>query len=67
MDLQSWESELDKISDHSKSSGSVEFLVDGETYFTRFIDTVTSAEHSVHLQTYIFDNDDFAVRIAELL
>ena len=67
MDLQSWESELDRISGHSKSSGNVEFLVDGETYFTRFIDTVTSAEHSVHLQTYIFDNDDFAVRVAELL
>ena len=67
MDLQSWESELDKIARNSESAGSVDFLVDGETFFTRFIDTVTSAEHSVHLQTYIFDNDDFAVRIAELL
>ncbi|MDH3630263.1 MAG: phosphatidylserine/phosphatidylglycerophosphate/cardiolipin synthase family protein [Gammaproteobacteria bacterium] len=67
MDLQIWESELDKISSRSKSTGSVDFLVDGEAFFTRFIDTVTQAEHSVHLQTYIFDNDDFAVRIAELL
>ncbi|MBT8434576.1 MAG: phosphatidylserine/phosphatidylglycerophosphate/cardiolipin synthase family protein [Gammaproteobacteria bacterium] len=67
MDLQSWESELDKISNHSKSTGTVDFLVDGEAFFTRFIDSVTRAEHSVHLQTYIFDNDDFAVRIGELL
>lgn len=67
MDLQIWENELDKISGHSKTTGSLDFLVDGEAFFTRFVDTVTSAEHSVHLQTYIFDNDDFAVRIAELL
>lgn len=67
MDLQSWEVELDSIAGKSKSSGSVDILVDGETFFTRFIDTVTTAEQSVHLQTYIFDNDDYAVRIAELL
>jgi cardiolipin synthase len=67
MDLQSWESELEKIARNSESAGSIDFLVDGETFFTRFVDAVTSAEHSVQLQTYIFDNDDFAVRIAELL
>ena len=67
MDLQSWEDELDKIVGRTKSSGSVDILVDGETFFTRFIDTVTRAKQSVHLQTYIFDNDDYAVRIAELL
>jgi len=67
MDLQLWERDLDKISSRSLSSGSVDILVDGEAFFTRFIDTVTRAEKSVHMQTYIFDNDDYAVRIAELL
>lgn len=67
MDLQLWERDLDKISSSSLSSGNVDILVDGGAFFTRFIDTVTTAEKSVHLQTYIFDNDDYAVKIAELL
>ena len=67
MDLELWERDLDKISRSPLSSGSVDILVDGEAFFTRFIDTVTSAENSVQLQTYIFDNDDYAVKIAELL
>jgi len=67
MDLQLWETELDKIASHPLSSGNVDVLVDGEAYFTRFIDTVSSAEKSVQLQTYIFDNDDYAVKIGELL
>ena len=67
MDLRRWERDLDDIASRPRSSGTVDVLVDGEAFFTRFIDTVTSAKQSVHLQTYIFDNDDYAVRIAELL
>ena len=47
--------------------GTIDFLVDGEEFFPRFIDAVTRAEHSVDLRTYIFDNDDYAERIGELL
>jgi cardiolipin synthase len=43
------------------------FLVDGREFFTRFIDAVTAAKSSLSLRTYIFDNDDYAVRIGELL
>ena len=67
MDLQLWERDLDRISSRPPGSGSVDILVDGDAFFTRFIDTVTTAEESVHMQTYIFDNDDYAVKIAELL
>ena len=67
MDLQLWESKLDKMSNHPQSSGNVEILVDGEAFFTRLIDRVIAAEDSVHLQTYIFDNDDYAVKIGEML
>jgi len=67
MDLQQWERDLDKIASRPRSSGKVDILVDGETFFTRFIDTLTTAEKSVQMQTYIFDNDDYAVKIAELL
>ncbi len=67
MDLQRWERELDRISSRKVSAGEVEFLVDGEAYFTRLIDAVNAARESVHVQTYIFDNDDYAVQIGELL
>lgn len=67
MDLQQWEIDLDKISSRPLSSGSLDVLVDGSAFFTRFIGSVSSARESVHLQTYIFDNDDFALEIADLL
>jgi len=67
MNLQQWESDLDQLTTHDQSSGSIDFLVDGEAFFTRFIDTVSAAKKTVHLQTYIFDNDDYAIQIADLL
>jgi cardiolipin synthase len=67
MDLQQWEADLDKISSRPLSSGSVDVLVDGSAFFPKFIAEVSSARQSVHLQTYIFDNDDFALEIADLL
>jgi cardiolipin synthase len=67
MDLRQWELELDRVGSRPQTSGSVELLVDGEEFFPRFIDSLTIAQESVRLQTYIFDNDDYAVQIGELL
>ena len=67
MDLLQWEDDLDKISGHRKTTGTLDVLVDGEAFFPRFIDAVSAAEKSVQLQTYIFDNDDYAVGIGEML
>jgi phosphatidylserine/phosphatidylglycerophosphate/cardiolipin synthase-like enzyme len=67
MNLQTWESVLDGIASRPRSSGKAEVLVDGETYFTRFIDAVDAASDSIQLQAYIFDNDDYAMTIGELL
>jgi phosphatidylserine/phosphatidylglycerophosphate/cardiolipin synthase-like enzyme len=67
MDLADWEHELDDRLGRPASRGRLRFLVDGEAFFPRFIDMVTSAEESVDLRTYIFDNDDIALEIAELL
>jgi hypothetical protein len=58
MDLDEWESRLDKLTGRQSSKGTIRYLVDGEEFFTRFIDTVTAAESSIALRTYIFDNDD---------
>ena len=67
MDLADWERELDDRLGRPASRGQLNFLVDGEAFFPRFIDTVTSAQESVDLRAYIFDNDDVALEIAELL
>ena len=67
MDLQQWELELERIASRPATSGEIELLVDGEAFFARFIDNVSAASESVRLQTYIFDNDDYAVGIGELL
>ncbi|MDJ0882324.1 MAG: phosphatidylserine/phosphatidylglycerophosphate/cardiolipin synthase family protein [Gammaproteobacteria bacterium] len=67
MNMEQWEMELDKISNRNVSSGSVDILVDGKAYFTRLIESLGMAKESIKLQTYIFDNDDYALQIADLL
>jgi cardiolipin synthase len=66
MDLAQWESELDTIAG-TATRGTVRFLVDGEEFFSRFIEAIRAAEDSIDVRTYIFDNDDFAVEVADLL
>lgn len=46
----------------------VEFFIEGESYYERYLNMIAKAQHSIHLQTYIFQMDDFGktVRI-ELL
>ena len=67
MDLAAWEERLDVLTGRGSSKGTVEMLVDGEAFFTRFIDALGSADSSISLRTYIFDNDDYAARIGRLL
>ena len=67
MDIDEWETQLDTITGRSASKGTIEFLIDGEEYFTRLIDAFTSAQESILIRTYIFDNDDVAESIGRLL
>lgn len=67
MDLEQWETDLDKIVGHKSSTGKIEFLVDGEQYFTRMLESFGEAEESIDIRTYIFDNDDFSVEVADVL
>jgi len=67
MDLDAWEASLDETTGRKSTKGTIDYLVDGEEFFTRLIDALTSAADSIHLRTYIFDNDDFAEKIAGLL
>ena len=67
MDLAQWEKDLDKISGQKASMGHIRFLVGGEEYFSRLLNAIGNAERSIDIRTYIFDNDDYAVYIAEQL
>ena len=67
MDLEKWERELDRITGSQASMGTLSFLVDGEEFFPALTEEINAAEQSIQLRTYIFDNDDVAVQIADLL
>ena len=67
MDLAKWEKDLDRISGRKQTNGTIEFLIDGEEYFGRLQEAIDGAEESIHMRTYIFDNDDYAVQVADAL
>jgi cardiolipin synthase len=67
MDLDAWEDELTRITGHEATRGTIDYLIDGEEFFVRYIDAISTATESVDIRTYIFDNDDFASRIRDLL
>jgi len=67
MDLKAWEQRLDDMTGSKTSYGTLDFLVDGKEFFPRFFNAVEGASRSVHIRTYIFDNDDFAVNVADTL
>jgi len=67
MDHDQWEKDLDRITGRNGSRGTIDFLVDGKEYFDRMLDAVDNAERTIDVRTYIFDNDDFAVTVADHL
>ncbi len=67
MDLAAWEQSLDTLTGSRQSAGRVNYRVDGSGFFPRLIDLLSAARESVHLRVYIFDNDDYALQIADLL
>jgi cardiolipin synthase len=67
MDLVEWEKDLGEITGTNMSSGTIRYLIDGEEFYTRLIRSFIEAEKSIHIRIYIYDNDDYAIKIAELL
>jgi cardiolipin synthase len=66
MDLAEWEAYLDENT-RKATRGTIDVLVDGEEFFTRFEEAIEAARESVKMRMYIFDNDDFAVSVGEIL
>jgi len=67
MDLDAFEEILDKVTGTRQDTGRITFLVDGDEYFGRLMNSIDNAEDSIDIRTYIFDNDDFAVAVADRL
>ena len=67
MDLVEFEKTLDRVTGTRQDVGRIRFLVDGDEYFDRLLESIRNAEESIDIRTYIFDNDDFAVDVADLL
>ncbi len=67
MDLAAWEKQLDRIVSARRYKGQVDLLIDGEEFFPAFIDSVANASRNVDVQVFIFNNDDYAVKMADLL
>jgi len=67
MDLHAWEKQLDTLVQSKRQRGRLRLLIDGGAFFPRFIESVQDAKQSVWIRLYIFDRDDYAVMIADLL
>ena len=67
MNIVAFEETLDRVTGTRNDTGRIKFLVDGDEYFGRLMETIDSAEKSIDIRTYIFDNDDFAVAMADRL
>ena len=67
MDLAAWEKELDDMRLPVRQRGSIAPLIDGEAFFTELVQALQDAQQSVSVRLFIFDNDDYAMRIADLL
>jgi cardiolipin synthase len=67
MDAAAFEARLDELVSSRAQAGKLRLLVDGEAFFPRLIQAVQDARSSVDVRVYIFDRDDYALRVADLL
>lgn len=65
MDLKAWENTLDLLTRTRSYPGRIDFLVGGEAFFNHLESAFHGAQESIDIRTYIFDNDAFALRIAD--
>lgn len=67
MDLAVWEIHLDELVSSRRYRGSMVPLIDGEAFFTALVQSIQDAREAVLIRLYIFDRDEYALRIADLL
>ncbi len=67
MDIAAWELHLDKLTGEPRVPATVKLRIDGEQFFPDFIQAIQEARESIDIMLYIFDSDDYALQIADLL
>lgn len=67
MDLAAWEKHLDRITGEPQVPATVRLRIGGEQFFPDFIQAIQEARESIDVLLYIFDTDDYAIQIADLL
>ena len=67
MDLNQWEAWLDRYTGTHREDGSLDLLIDGESFFPRLKQAFASATNHIHVDVYIFDKDDVGVGVADQL
>jgi cardiolipin synthase len=65
MDLAEWNLVLDHKYGKEMYPGKAKLLIGGDQFFPFAIEAAFNAKKYLKLRTYIFDNDDFAIRIAD--
>lgn len=67
MDPVAWEQHLDRITGAKALPSTVKLHISGHQFFPEFIQAVQEAEHGIDILSYIWDTDDYAIQIADLL
>ncbi|MBZ2188754.1 phosphatidylserine/phosphatidylglycerophosphate/cardiolipin synthase family protein [Alcanivorax sp. JB21] len=67
MDLVAWESHLDRLTHSHRYPGELTYLIGGDAFFPELVERFHGASDSIDIRTYIFDNDEYAVQLADLL
>jgi cardiolipin synthase len=67
MDTAAWEKRLDQLVKSRRYQGRLDLLIDGDKFFPAFVESVAGASRSVDVLVFIFDSDDYAVKMADLL
>jgi cardiolipin synthase len=62
-----WEQQLDTLVGSEHYRGIMKPLIDGDAFFVSLIQAIQDAKESIEIRLYIFDSDDYALRIADLL
>ena len=60
MDLGAWEKWLDRYTGTHLEDGSLQLLIDGDSFYTRLRQSIAEATNHVYMDIYIFDRDDVA-------
>jgi cardiolipin synthase len=67
MNIEAWENRLDRVTGEARVPASVRLRIDGDQFFPDFIHAVQEARESIDILIYIWDTDDYALQIADLV